>query len=217
MSTKLKICGITALEDARYCAAKGADYLGFIQYEESPRFIPHKTAREIIDWVYGPVPVGVFVNATADEVNRAAAGAGFQMVQLHGDEPAFEVASVELPVIKAIRIEPETNAATLRRRLREYEDVADYFLLDTHSNDAWGGTGESFDWDVARDIASEYDVFVAGGIGAGNVAEAVKRLNPFAVDVSSSLESSPGSKDFGKVDAFMEAFERLESSGEVEK
>lgn len=204
---RLKICGITTLEDARYCAAAGADYLGFIQYEASPRFIDPEMAGEIIDWVHGPEPVGVFVNAPADVVNRVSDRAGFGLVQLHGEEPAFEVAAVERPVIKALRIHADMTADSLRRLFREYEDVADYFLLDGYVDGMWGGTGMTFDWSIARGLVEEYRVFIAGGIGSSNVAKAVAELNPFAIDVSSSLEMEPGRKDFTRVDAFFEAFE----------
>lgn len=216
MSIRLKICGITALDDARYCAAKGADYLGFIQYPESPRYIEPRAAAQIIEWVYGPAPVGVFVNATADDVNRAANEAGFEIVQLHGEEPVFEVASIERPVIKALRIQPKTTEDALRRQFQEYGEVVDYFLLDTFSRRQMGGTGEVFDWSIARSMAAEYDLFLAGGIDASNVAEAVKVTRPFALDVSSSIETAPGSKDFEKIDAFMDAFEEVRSESRVQ-
>lgn len=216
MSIRLKMCGITRLEDARYCAAKGANYLGFIQYPESPRYIEPTSAAKIIEWVYGPAPVGVFVNATADHVNRAADEAGFEIVQLHGEEPAFEVASIERAVIKALRVHPETTEDALRRQFQEYEDVVDYFLLDTFSRRQMGGTGKVFDWSIARSVASEYETFLAGGINASNVAEAVRVTRPFAIDVSSSVETAPGSKDFEKIDAFIDAFEDVRSESRVE-
>lgn len=215
MTTKLKICGITRLEDARYCAAAGADYLGFIQYEKSPRYIEPERARQIVEWVYGPVPVGVFVDAPADVVNRTASKAGFQAVQLHGNEPVFEVARVELPVIKALHVAPDTSADDLRRLFRDYEDVVDYFLLDTYSADLHGGTGRTFDWDTARSAISEHRTFLAGGVGASNVATAVAELRPYAVDVSSSVESAPGIKDFEKLDAFFQAFDGLRAQHEA--
>ena len=203
MKTKLKICGITRLEDARYAAAAGADYLGFIQYERSPRCVEPRRVREIVDWVYGPLPVGVFVNATADDVNRVADEAGFEMIQLHGDEPAFEARLVERPVIKALRVAPETTTDELLRTMREYEDVVEGFLLDTHSDVLRGGTGTAFDWEIARGLSERYRIFLAGGLKADNVARAIDRLRPFAVDVSSSLESAPGVKDFERIDDFI--------------
>lgn len=209
MTTKLKICGITRLEDARYAAAAGTDFLGFIQHEASPRYIEPGRVREIVDWVYGPSPVGVFVDATADEVNRLADAAGFELVQLHGNEPVFEVQRMERPVIKALRVSPDMTTDQLRRQLQEYEDVAEYFLLDTYSTEAHGGTGRTFDWTVAHGLADDYKIFLAGGIGVDNVRTGIRRIGPFAVDVSSSLESAPGQKDFSKIDEFMSAFGAL--------
>lgn len=214
MTTKLKICGITRLEDARYAAAAGADFLGFIQYEKSPRYVDPSNVRAILEWVHGPVPVGVFVNATAETVNRTAEKAGFSCVQLHGDEPAFEVERIERPVIKALRVSAQTTADALRRRFREYEDVVDYFLLDTHSDGLWGGTGRAFDWTVARGLSDDYAIFLAGGVSADNVETCIHGLHPFAVDVSSSLEKSPGEKDFARIDGFMNALDAVRAGSQ---
>lgn len=216
MTTKLKICGITRLEDARYAAAAGADYLGFIQFAPSPRYVAPSRVREITGWVHGPKPVGVFVDTTAEEINRVSDEAGFALVQLHGDEPVFEVARVEKPVIKALRVAPETSTEMLRRRMRDYEDVVDFFMLDTHLERLRGGTGVAFDWDVARGLSDEYDVFLAGGLGPHNVRACVQTLHPYAVDVSSALESAPGVKDFSSIDAFVRSFDavRTESTKE---
>ncbi|MEX0599733.1 MAG: phosphoribosylanthranilate isomerase, partial [Rhodothermales bacterium] len=188
------------------------DYLGFIQYRESPRYIEPARVREIVDWIYGPDPVGVFVDETAADVNRIADEAGFTLVQLHGDEPVFEVARIDRPVIKAIRVAPDTTTDALRRQLRAYENVVDHFLLDTHSAALRGGTGEAFDWEVARGLSADYDLFLAGGVGADNVQQGVRLLDPFGVDVSSSLEVEPGIKDFTKIDTFMRAFDTLSST-----
>jgi len=217
MSVKVKICGITNLEDARYCAARGADYLGFILYEQSPRYIDAKSAAQIIEWVHGPIPVGIFVNATADYVNRMTDEAGFEMVQLHGYEPSFEIEAVERPVIKTLHVSSETTEEDLRLRFQEYEDVADYFLLDTYTRHQLGGTGRSFDWSVAAPVMHEYKTFLAGGLNADNVGQAIQMLRPYAVDVSSSLEEAPGKKDFAKIDGFMASLEaaraRIDSEG----
>lgn len=209
MAIKVKICGITTLEDARYCAGAGADYLGFIQHEESPRYIAPGKAKEIIQWIHGAEPVGVFVNEPADAVNETAEEAGFAMVQLHGTEPAELCAEVERPVIKAIPVVHDASAEQLRALMREYEDVVDYFLLDTHATNLWGGTGESFNWRLARGLSDEFPLFLAGGLSAENVEEAVQTMRPFAVDLSSNLESAPGKKDFQKLEAFFETFDAL--------
>ena len=204
--TKVKICGITRLHDARTCAAAGADFLGFVQHAESPRYLAPRDAREIIDWVVGPEPVGVFVNADADEVNRVCAEAGFRLAQLHGHEPPEVVAAVEVPVIKALHVQHDASAEQVRALAEPYLAHADFLLLDTHKTSLWGGTGESFNWRVARDLTGLADVFLAGGLSAANVADAVATMRPFAVDLSSSLEEAPGVKDPDKLAAFFEAF-----------
>ncbi len=209
MKTRLKICGITNLADARYCAAGGADYLGFIQYDASPRFLSPGAAKEIIDWLYGPQTVGVFVNASPDAVNRAADVAGFDLVQLQGEETPAACARVERPVIKAFHVHPDTTPDALRARIAPYRSVVDHILLDTGKAGLWGGTGHTFDWEVARILAEEMPVFLAGGLHADNVAEAVRRVRPFAVDLASGVEAAPGQKDFDKLAAFFETFERV--------
>lgn len=207
--TKVKICGITRLHDARSCAAAGADFLGFVQHAESPRYISPRDAREIIDWVVGPTPVGVFVNATADEINAACDAAGFQLAQLHGHEPPEVVAAVNVPVIKAIHVQHDASAEQVRALAEPHLTQADFLLLDTHKTSLWGGTGESFNWRVARDLTNLADVFLAGGLSADNVAEAIDTMRPYAVDLSSSLEESPGVKDPDKLSAFFEAFDAV--------
>jgi len=209
MPPKLKICGITTLEDARYCAAAGADYLGFIQYEDSPRYVAPETAREIIGWMYGPEAVGVFVNATAEVVNEVAEAAGFALVQLHGTEPPEVCARIEHPVIKALHVTPLTTAADLRALMTLYAPQVAFFLLDTSKTGLWGGTGASFDWAVAQDLARDFPLFLAGGLGTGNIAEAVRTVQPYGIDLSSSVEATPGVKDFDKLTAFFDMYHTL--------
>lgn len=204
---KVKICGITRLEDARYCAVAGADFLGFVQHEASPRYIRPGVAREIIDWVVGPAPVGVFVNHGADTVNRICDEAGFALAQLHGHEPPEVCAAVTVPVIKAIHVQHDASSEQIRAVTEPYLDVVDFVLLDTHKTSLWGGTGESFNWRVARELAGEVDLFLAGGISAENVAEAIQTMRPYAVDLSSSVEDAPGVKNLDKLAAFFEAFD----------
>ena len=211
MDLKLKVCGITELEDARYLAGAGADYLGFIQHEDSPRYAPPALASDIIEWVHGPTPVGVFVNDGADTINAAVEDAGFEMAQLHGQEPAYVVEAVDCPVIKAIHVRNDAAPEQLRTLFERYEDVADYFLLDTHNSSVWGGSGESFNWRLARDFSDDYPLFLAGGLDASNVRRAVETMRPYAVDLSSSLEDAPGQKSFAKIDAFMDEFRAVKS------
>lgn len=206
MSVELKVCGITELEDARYLAGAGADYLGFIQHDDSPRYAPPALAGDIIEWVHGPKPVGVFVNTPAAEINAAADVAGFELVQLHGQEPPELVEAVDRPVMKAIHVRHDASAGHLRTLFERYEEVTEYFLLDTHDSSVWGGTGESFNWRLARELSTDYPIFLAGGIDADNVARAIDTIRPSAVDLSSSLETAPGEKSFEKIDAFVDAF-----------
>jgi phosphoribosylanthranilate isomerase len=202
---KIKICGITTLEDARFCAAAGADYLGFIQYEHSPRYLSAGDARAIIEWLYGPQPVGVFVDTPPDAVNAAADRAGFALVQLQGDETPEDCAAVERPVIKAIGIRPGMTADDVRRTASRYEGAADYLLLDTRAGGLHGGTGIAFDWSLAAGLAPGTPFFLAGGLRPENVAEAASLVRPFAVDVASGVEDGPGRKDFVRVQAFFDA------------
>lgn len=213
MALKLKICGITRLDDARYCAAAGADYLGFIQHPDSPRYIDPAAARDIIEWVYGPEAVGVFVNRSAEAVNSAVDEAGFALAQLHGDESPEVCEQVNVPVVKAFRIGPNTTPEEVEAFFERYRDAASYFLLDSFADGVFGGSGSSFDWRVAADTADASRVFVAGGLNASNVADAVQTISPFGVDVSSALESAPGVKEFEAVDAFFEIFDPLRKNG----
>ena len=204
--TKVKICGLTRLHDARTAAAAGADFLGFIQHEESPRYVKPDVAKEIIEWVRGPEPVGVFVNRDADEINATCTRVGFTLAQLHGHESPETCAAVDVPVIKAISVQHDASSEQVRAMVEPYLDVVDFVLLDTHHTSLWGGTGESFNWRVARDLSADVDLFLAGGISAANVAEAIQTMQPYAVDLSSSIESEPGVKDLDKMADFFDAF-----------
>jgi phosphoribosylanthranilate isomerase len=207
--TKLKICGITTLADARYCAGAGADYLGFIQYDQSPRYIPPGEANEIIEWLYGPESVGVFVNERADTINQIVEQTGFHVAQIHGDMSPEEIATITCKSIRALAIKPETSTDDLRREMESYAESVDYFLLDTAKAGLYGGTGETFDWNVARELTDAFPIFIAGGLEAGNIGEVIRTLAPYAIDLSSSVESSPGVKDFDKLADLFEASEEF--------
>lgn len=207
MSLSVKICGITDLADARFCAGAGADYLGFIQYPKSPRYIRAEVAAQLVQWVHGPQCVGVFVNEDAPHVNRLAELADFDCVQLHGDEAPELCERIERPVIKALRIAPHTDNDAVRAHMDSYLPFVDTFLLDTWEQDVWGGTGRSFDWRIARSLARDFPVLLSGGIGAHNVICALQQVRPLGIDLSSSLESRPGKKDFDKVTAFFQVLE----------
>lgn len=207
--TLLKVCGITRLEDARYVVPLGATHLGFIQDPESPRYISPTRAREIVDWVYGAVPVGVFVNTDPTEINKISEAAGFQMVQLHGDESPDECSAVDLPVIKVISITKDTTKESLAAAASLYAEAAEFLLFDTSRAAA---SRTAFDWDLLLDVDLHLPYFLAGGINVENVGGALASLKPDGIDISSGLESSPGVKDFDKVDAFMTVFNEIHDS-----
>ena len=197
---KVKVCGTTRLKDAQLAVDCGADAIGFIFYKKSPRCVTVKTAKEICSKLPPFVHrVGVFVNETADTINRIAERCGLDAVQLHGDEsPAF-CKKIKRRVIKAVRVKDSGSLRGLSRY------PVDGYLLDTYKEDQWGGTGKVFDWELAIRAKNYGPVILAGGLNARNVKAAVKKVQPYGVDVSSGVEQSPGKKDPKKVKAFLKA------------
>lgn len=200
---KVKICGITNLGDAATAARLGADMLGFNFCEKSPRFITPNAARNIIRVVEAStLNIGVFVDESEDTVVKIAETTGLSGIQLHGNESPDLVsklrARTKLFVIKALRVGPDFLPETAA----EFE--TDAILLDAYSPSVYGGTGEMFDWKVAKTVKYRTKrLFLAGGLKPGNVADAVSLLRPFAVDVASGVESSPGIKDPKRVESFI--------------
>ncbi|MBL7979948.1 MAG: phosphoribosylanthranilate isomerase [Bacteroidetes Order II. Incertae sedis bacterium] len=199
---KLKICGLTNLPDARYCAAAGADFLGFIRYPKSPRFISENDAKEIVDWIGGSETVGVYVNTDPETINREVAKTGFTYVQLSGDETPEDCGQIQRPVIKGFRVSDDDTAQSLGRKMESYRGQVAFFLLDTHRAGEFGGTGAVFNWEIARELAKNFPLFLAGGLSYENAQNAAETVRPFGLDLSSRLEEKPGIKDFDKVDAF---------------
>ena len=198
-TVRIKICGVTRLEDALSAARLGADALGFNFWPGSKRHLDAAAARRIISRLPPFVtPVGVFVNQSEGEMRAIAAETGIQVFQLHGDEPPELCSRLPLPVVKAI---PVDQVRTLSRLL-SYEVQA--FLLDTPSR-GYGGTGQPFDWSLAEGVSEVAPVILAGGLTPENVAEAVRAVRPWAVDVASGVESSPGVKDADRMSRFIEA------------
>ncbi len=197
-SVKVKICGITRVEDALAAARLGADALGFNFWPRSRRHVAPDRARAIVRRLPAFVtPVGVFVDPTREEVLRAIDQAGIGVVQLHGDEPPELCASLPVPVVKAIRLAGPQALA----QLASYEVQA--FLLDAPSA-GYGGSGTPCDWSLAAAVARELPVVLAGGLGPDNVAEAVRAGRPWAVDGASGVESAPGVKDEDRMRRFIE-------------
>ena len=197
---KVKVCGTTRLEDALQAVECGADAIGFIFYRKSPRYVTAKTAKDICSKLPPFVNrVGVFVNETAETVNRIADRCGLDAVQLHGDEsPAF-CRKIRHRVIKAVRVKDAGSLKGLSRY------PVDGFLLDTYKEDQRGGTGEVFDWDLARRAKKYGPIIIAGGLNPGNVKAAIQKAQPYGVDVSSGVEQSPGKKDPKKIKALLKA------------
>lgn len=207
MVTKVKICGITRLEDGLAAAKAGADFLGYVFYAPSKRFVAPRTVAEIVREVRRQYPavqhVGVFVDETAENVAWTRGLATLDIVQLHGKETAEycrELHQLDISTIKALGIGPEGPLAD-----HQEFDTVDYFLCDTHDESLKGGTGRAFNLDLLpRDLPQER-MFVAGGLTADSVGELVSTIAPFAVDVSSGVELKPGIKCHEKVSAFIRA------------
>ncbi len=199
VNVKVKICGVTRLEDALAAARLGADALGFNFWPGSRRYVAPEVAREIVRRLPPFVTaVGVLVDPSRDEALRAAARSGVQVLQLHGDEPPELCAALPLPVVKALRVAGPASLAAMAAY-----DVAG-FLLDAPSP-GYGGSGATFDWALAREAARSVRVILAGGLRPENVADAIRAVAPWGVDVASGVEASPGVKDEAKVAAFLRA------------
>ncbi len=200
---RVKICGITRPEDAALVSALGADALGMVFWPGSPRAVDEAAAREIVA-AAGPLVtrVGVFVDADPEEMLGLARSVGLDLLQLHGNEPPELCQSLGRRTIKAFRVGPGFTAAEVLRY------PVDGYLLDTRVAGMPGGTGQTFDWALARDIPRD-KLILAGGIGVDNLADAVRALSPGGVDVSSSVETQPGRKDPDRLKRFFDCVRSL--------
>lgn len=197
--TKVKICGITRLEDAKSAVDAEADALGFVFYHQSARYIQPEKARDIITQLPPfVVPVGVFVNEEASVILRILKATGIQVIQLHGDESPEFCRQFSIKVIKAFRVQGHSDLHEIVSRYH-----VDAILLDTYSQDTPGGTGKIFPWEMADKVKPYGPVILAGGLTADNVAEAIRRVHPYAVDVSSGVETKPGYKDEVRIREFV--------------
>lgn len=196
---RVKICGMTNLEDALLASRFGADAVGFI-FCPSPRGVAVEKAAEIC--AHLPpflVRVGVFANQRPEDIRAAVDHCGLDVVQLHGEESPSDCATVEGRVVKAFRLRGEEDLD----RLAAYK--VDAYLLDTHVEGELGGTGRTFDWELAVRARTHGPVILAGGLSAHNVGDAVRRVRPYAVDVASGVEREPGRKDPERLRAFLRA------------
>jgi phosphoribosylanthranilate isomerase len=201
MSVKVKICGITNLADAQAAAEAGADMLGFVFCEASPRCMTIEQVTDIAQQLSPHVvKVGVFVDPSKELVLQAVTGCGLNLLQFHGEETPEFCTQFGIMSMKAFQIR---DAESLQALL---DYPTDAWLLDAFSPSARGGTGATFSWNLAVEAAKfGKPIFLAGGLTPVNVADAVRKVRPFAVDVSSGVESEPGKKDTAKVRAFIQA------------
>lgn len=200
---KIKICGITNIEDALLCESEGADALGFIFFKKSKRYIEPNSAKEIINHLSPfTVKVGVFVNESADFINETAAHLNLNAVQLHGEESPEIIRKIDNQVIKSFRINNGFDFSILEK----YSNNS--FLFDTYSDLEYGGTGKSFNWKLIPDDLKN-KIILAGGISILNIEDIFNNIKPAAVDLSSSLESEPGKKDRKKVKEFFKKINYL--------
>ena len=201
---KIKMCGITNVDDARVAVEAGADALGFVMYRKSPRFVEPAVVKAIVAGLPPfMLPVGVFVNEEPDRVRTLMDDCGLALAQLHGDETAPYCQDLGRPVLKALRLKDRGTFLALA----EFSGRANVrgFLIDAFSDQAYGGTGQTVDWGLAQEVAQSMPVVLAGGLTPVNVAEAIARVRPYGVDVSSGVELSPGKKDHKKVKDFIRA------------
>ena len=200
---RVKICGITCVEDALHCVEAGADALGLNFYAKSPRMCSLEQARRIVDAVADRVlTVGVFVDATAPEIQAVIDQTGIGCVQLHGSEPPSLLERFLPHAYKALRVAD----ASIEQEVARFG--GEYVLLDAHVPGAPGGTGRTFDWTLAEKVARSRKVALAGGLRPDNVAQAVRQVHPFCVDTASGVERERGRKDPALVRAFIEAARR---------
>ncbi len=202
---KVKICGITNSEDALLAERLGADAVGFIFYKQSKRYISPEIAKVISQKLSAfTLKVGVFVDEAEDDINRIATTAKLNLIQLHGDEKPEMISKLILPSIKSFRMKEDFNFSILE----EYPCMN--FLFDTFSQNEFGGTGTAFDWNIIP-LSFRKRIIIAGGVSEKNVEEIFTKINPYAVDVSSSLEVTPGKKDHDKMKSFFYKINQLRS------
>ena len=209
--TRIKICGLTRTEDMDGAIAAGADAVGFVFYAKSPRYIQPDAAAKLIAQIPPFVTaVGLFVNASVEEVQAIVTQTSIAMLQFHGDETVAEcvaiASAVNRPFIRAIRVKPDASPADLLKYESDYRAASKLFaglLLDTYV-DSYGGSGKVFDWSLIPESIAPL-VVLSGGLSAQNATDAVTRVRPYAVDISSGVERGKGIKDIAKIRAFIAA------------
>lgn len=204
--TRIKICGITRVQDAEAAARAGAAMIGMVFWPGSPRAISIDAARVVAAALpAGVAPIGVFVNQSVDAINEIAVAVGLLGVQLHGDEPASVIPRINRPVIRALHLDRLDTMNNLPSHVTVLLDAADPVRR--------GGTGQTIDWSAAGAVARRRSIVLAGGLTPANVETAIAAVRPYAVDVSSGVETEPGIKDHAQVRAFAEAVRRADRTG----
>ncbi len=215
--TIIKICGIKTLKDALAASEAGADYLGFNFYPKSVRFIEKETCAEITSILRREYPqkklVGVFVNSPVDEVKNILEACHLDLAQLHGDETPEMLESFNGKAFKAIRLTSESAETSVYPFLKSVDNICYPFqksalpltLIDAAVKGVYGGSGVTADWSAAAELAKKYPLLLAGGLTPENIADAVRQVQPWGVDVASGVESALGEKDASKMKAFVQA------------
>ncbi len=208
--TRIKICGITSLQQAVEISKLEIDAIGFILYPPSPRYIEPEKVKRIISSIPPFIKtVGVFVNEAPDKLVSIKSITGLDLVQLSGNETPDYTSSLRdsgIPVIKAFRIKDSSD-------LKDLETFpAKTILLDAWSDKEYGGTGNTFDWNLVSEIKSKYDIVLAGGLNPDNIKQAICMVKPYAVDVSSGVENKPGIKSMDKIKLLLTEIKEADSS-----
>ena len=197
---KIKICGITNLDDARKCQKLGVNYLGFIFYKKSPRFINYSNAKKIIAGLNSKVQkVGVFVNTDSSEINIISRDIGLDYVQLHGNESEKDIFKIKLPCIKAL----DGNSKSLSKNINMFKN-AKYLLLDNISKNIKGGSGNKFDWNNLKNIDNKKNIILSGGLNQENILDAIDKTGIEFYDFCSSTEIKPGIKNIKKIESIVD-------------